>query len=234
MNRLFSTVSPAVILLVLFPLCASSQKTSKRTKAEIPVSEADDCSLTFSGSARRDVKLRTAQDGSHYESVNNGDSLTVAEWLKMTCSQFDPKVIEVKDVPIPGIETQKVSLQGYLVAARFENGAKGDYDIHAEISDNPNWPSPHVIVEVPPGEAYCSARKELWSLVKSDLLPGKNTAIPSSPPQVKVTGYVFLDTAHGGSHFCTANGGRGIQKNGVSAVKGLWEIHPVLEVSESK
>jgi len=185
MYRPFLTVVIAAILAVLFPLGATSQKTSKRTKAEIPVSEADDCSLTFNGSARRDVKLRTVQDGSHYESVNNGDSLTVAEWLKMTYSQFDPKVLEVKDVPIPGIETQKVSPKGYLVAARFENEATGDHDIHAEISDEPNWSSPHVIVEVPPGEAYCSARKELWSLVNSALLPEKNTAIPSNPPQVK-------------------------------------------------
>jgi hypothetical protein len=71
----------------------------------------------------------------------------------------------------------------------------------------------------------------LWDLAKNEVPAGKNSAILSNGPKIRVTGYVFVDTAHGGSHFCTNNGGRGIKdSSGNSNVKGLWEVHPVLQV----
>jgi hypothetical protein len=153
--------------------------------------------------------------------------------MAMACSTFDPGTEgkPIKDSPISGVETQKVTVEGYLMAARFENSE--DHDIHAEIADEPNWSSQnhHLIVEVPPGEAYCSARKELWDLVVDSVKHGKNYGVFENGPKIAVTGYVFLDTAHGGSHFCTNSGGRGIKDStGHSNVQGLWEVHPVLDV----
>jgi len=86
---------------------------------------------------------------------------------------------------------------------------------------------------VPPGPAYCDARKKVWSLVKAEL-PAKSTNtihVMETPPKVRITGYVFLDSAHGSTKFCQTSGGRGIHHNGTQQVRGLWEVHPVLEVS---
>jgi hypothetical protein len=220
------------LCLALSIICVAQSGKSKKA-AGLPMSEAEDCNLTFAGSARKSVKLRTAQDGSGYRKLNNGQPMTVTEWLQTACSTFDLAVRgkAIKDQPISGVETQEVTLEGYLMGARFEND--GDLDIHAEIADKPGWSATnyHVIVEVPPGQAYCSARKSLWDLAKNEVPAGKNSAILSNGPKIRVTGYVFVDTAHGGSHFCTNNGGRGIKdSSGNSNVKGLWEVHPVLQV----
>src|SRR5438552_2583158 len=55
--------------------------------------------------------------------------------------------------------------------------------------------------------------------------------VMETPPKVRITGYVFLDSAHGSTKFCQTSGGRGIHHNGTQQVRGLWEVHPVLEVS---
>src|SRR5438094_9045336 len=108
---------------------------------------ADDCSLQFQGSARKAVKLRTKDSGKDYKKVSNGDAISVSDWLKMTCS-LDGNV--PSQIPatkaMPGIETQTVTLDGFLVAAKFE--ATADHDINAEIAESPKWETPHVVVEV--------------------------------------------------------------------------------------
>lgn len=223
----------AVVLCLSITLLGAGKK---HKKPAIPVAEAENCDLTFAGKSRKDVKLRSVDDGKHYSTINNGQPISVAEWLTMACSTFDPETVgkPIKDSPIKGVETQKVTVEGYLMAARFENG--GDHEIHAEIADEPIWSSQnhHVIVEVPPGEAYCAARKELWDLVADSPKHGKNYAVLENGPKIAVTGYVFLDTGHGGSHFCTNSGGRGIKdSSGHSDVRGLWEVHPVLEVTHA-
>jgi hypothetical protein len=83
---------------------------------------------------RKDVKLRTVEDGKHYSTINGGQPISVAEWLTMACSTFDPETVgkTLKDSPITGVETQTVTIEGFLMAARFENGE--DHDIHAEIA----------------------------------------------------------------------------------------------------
>ena len=193
---------------------------------------ADDCSLQFQGSARKAVKLRTKDSGKDYKKVSNGDAISVSDWLKMTCSLDGDVPSQIPATKaMPGIETQTVTLDGFLVAAKFE--ATADHDIHAEIAESPKWETPHVVVEVPPGPAYCDARKKLWSLVKAEL-PANSTStihVMETPPKVRITGYVFLDSAHGSTKFCKTSGGRGIHHNGTQQVIGLWEVHPVLEVS---
>ena len=225
-----ATVISAAVLCLSISLVGANKK---HKKPAIPISEAENCDLTFAGSSRKDVKLRPVEDGKQYSAINNGQPISVAEWLTMACSTFDPETVgkAIKDSPIKGVETQTVTIEGFLMAARFENGE--DHDIHAEIADEPVWSSEnhHVIVEIPPGEAYCAARKQLWDLVAGSLKHGKNYAVLNYGPKIAVTGYVFLDTGHGGSHFCTNSGGRGIKdSSGHSDVRGLWEVHPVLDV----
>src|SRR5437899_11837969 len=97
---------------------------------------------------------------------------------------------------MPGIETQTVTLDGFLVAAKIE--ATADHDIHAEIAESSKWETPHVVVEVPPGPAYCDARKKLWSLVKAEL-PANSTStihVMHTPPQARLTGDLFPDGRH--------------------------------------
>jgi hypothetical protein len=227
-----ATTAFAAVLCLSISLVGANKK---HKKPAIPISEAENCDLTFAGSSRKDVKLRTVEDGKHYSTINGDQPISVAEWLSMACSTFDPATENkaIKDAPIKGVETQTVTIEGFLMAARFENG--GDHDIHAEIADEPTWSlqNHHVIVEVPPGQAYCSARKQVWDLVVDSVKHGKNYAVLENGPRIAVTGYVFLDTAHGGSHFCTNSGGRGIKDSGGhSDVQGLWELHPVLEVQQ--
>jgi hypothetical protein len=103
-----------------------------------------------------------------------------------------------------GIETQQVTVKGFLVAAKVDQ----DNDIHAEIAGSPEWDTPHLIAEVPPGQEYCSARKALWEIVKADL-PQHSVAsrhILRHPQAVELTGFVFLDTAHGKTDFCHTAG----------------------------
>lgn len=93
-----------------------------------------------------------------------------------------------------------------------------------------------MIIEIPPGNEYCTARKNLWKLITDDPAKMKSSGgkILKKPVKITATGYVFLDAAHGAD--CEDDGGRGMLKNGKgdkSQVVGLYEIHPVLELSAS-
>jgi hypothetical protein len=191
----------------------------------------DDCDLRYRGDGRKAVKLRTAQEGSGYTKVNGDRPIGVQEWYSLTCS-LDAKVPDRVPAaePIQGVETQIVTLQGYLVAVKFDP----DRDIHAEIGALPKWERPLVVVEVPPGKDYCAARKALWSAVEKELPSnGADTFhVMVNPPKVRVTGYVFLDAAPGKTtpYSCRTGASRGIKAKGKrSQVQGLWEVHPVFD-----
>jgi len=193
---------------------------------------SDDCSLSFNGSYRKAVKNRTAADGANYTVHNNGAPITVAEWFGLVCG-FDPKLkgknITTSTKVINGIETTQVTLEGFLLGAKFERSVhKGDgkdNDFHIEIRDSKQWRSKHVIVEVPPGPEYCDARKQIFDIVWVDGCGG-DKCILKTPVKVRVTGFVFLNGAHGKT--CTIK--RGMTVGGVSGAEGAWEIHPVLKV----
>jgi len=193
---------------------------------------SDDCSLSFNGSYRKAVKNRTAADGANYTVHNNGAPITVAEWFGLVCG-FDPKLkgknITTSTKVINGIETTQVTLDGFLLGARFERsvhkGDGNDNDFHIEISDSKQWQSKHVIVEVPPGPEYCDARKQIFDIVRADGCGG-DKCILKTPVKIRVTGFVFLDGEHGKT--CSIK--RGMVVNGVSGATGAWEIHPVLQV----
>jgi len=91
--------------------------------------------------------------------------------------------------------------------------------------------SAHVIVEIPPGQKYCVARQALWQLAKDDASPHQptHTYYFQHPKKIQVAGFVFYDKApsHTDNGDCTANGGRGLHKNGApSMVHGLWNSTP--------
>jgi hypothetical protein len=221
-----------ILLATVLAVPSISQQHSKKKTAGAASANPEDCSVAFAGSARKAVKLRTAAAGTGYSKVNSGSAITVAQWFQMTC-KLDPKVPATVPVskPMQGLETQEVKLKGFLLAAKLDP----DNDIHAEIAGSTAWNTPHLIVEVPPGQGYCAARKALWDVVKAEL-PQNSTStvhVMQQPKQVEITGYVFLDTAHGKTDFCHTSGGRGVHPKGKNQqVQGLWEIHPVLDVKK--
>jgi hypothetical protein len=217
--------------------------------APLAAQAPDDCSLTFQGSYREAVELRLP-DQSGYTTFNNGQAITVSQWFNQLADPLDPKVPrkpQTNTPAMPGVETTQVTLTGFLVAVRFERFVPGgtehgDNDFHCEIAGQPTWNTDHVVVEVPPGPAYCDARKKVWQMAKDDSAqsgqPLADTHIFAQPPSVAVTGYVFLDGIHarrGTIHYADAIGkaaGRGITGPGKPRkVRGLWEIHPVLSVA---
>jgi hypothetical protein len=71
-----------VVLLIATSLApAVAQRHTGRTSAEIPVDQADNWYLSFAGSARKPVKLRTESDGASYNNLNNGSPMSIVEWL---------------------------------------------------------------------------------------------------------------------------------------------------------
>jgi hypothetical protein len=135
-----------------------------------------------------------------------------------------------------GFETISVTLKGYLLEAKFERAE--DHDIHAEFGATKDSEGPHVIVEIPAMPEYCRIRKQLWDVMREDRLKDGKTRETSEwsfvdPPQVLVTGYIFLDIHHWNNsvtreQLCRDSGGRGSEESGASPVEGLWEVHPVI------
>jgi hypothetical protein len=192
----------------------------------------NDCSFSFKGSYRKAVKNRKAADGANYTNHANGAAITVAKWFGLVCG-FDPKLkgknITTSTKVINGIETTRVTLEGFLLGAKFERnvhaGDGKDNDFHIEISDSKRWKSKHVIVEVPPGPEYCDARKQIFDILRANGCGG-DKCILKTPVKIRVTGFVFLDGVHGKT--CKIH--RGMVVDGVSGAEGAWEIHPVLKV----
>lgn len=127
---------------------------------------SNDCSLQFAGSYRKAVKNRPASAGADYTVHNDGQPITVDDWFGLVCG-FDPKLRQTNvttGTPVlQGFETTKVTLEGFLLGARFERkvhqGDGKDNDFHLEISDSQSWKSRHVIVEVPPGPEWLRQRQ---------------------------------------------------------------------------
>ena len=195
---------------------------------------SEDCNLTFQGKYRQDVKNRKTADGASYKLHNDGNPISVKQWFTLACG-LDPKVKGKAILPgtktLPGIETIQVTLEGFLLGAKFERhvkkGDNADNDFHLEISDSKNWKYRHVIVEVPPGVEYCAARQQIFALIRGAGCGG-DKCIFKAPVKIQVTGFVFLDGAHGKT--CKIK--RGLEVKGVSGAEGAWEIHPVLQVKK--
>ena len=81
----------------------------------------DDCSWKSTSKSRKAVKLRTENEGVSYTNFNSGRPITLDQWFEMTC-KLDALVPEKvpDDSPITGAETVRLTVRGFLLAARFE------------------------------------------------------------------------------------------------------------------
>ena len=193
------------------------------------------CKLKFGGkeSARKAVKLRPPTKD--YPKFNNGDPISVKEFLSPFCLNVSKKVF--KKVPTGAampVEEQTITLRAFVLAMKLD---KNDNDLHIQVADKPKpFNQPQIIVEIPPTNKFCDARTAMMDLYRAD--GGKNDPkdyIFTDPPEVEITGYLFLDSHHGLT--CTSDGGRGIRKKSKSKkspkhspVKTTWEIHPVISL----
>jgi hypothetical protein len=189
----------------------------------------DDCSWENKSKVRKSVKARSAEIGKGYVNYNDGKPITIDDWYKLTCS-LDSKVPDQipADAPIEGAETVRVTLRGYLLAARFERD--GDHDLQAEIGVDPEWNSDHVLLELAPGAEYCEARHRLWNLVRKDGCTA-DECIMRKPIEVLVTGYLLLGGAPGTKNYCRAPSARGMHRGDEgSRIRGAWRLQPVFAV----
>jgi hypothetical protein len=192
------------------------------------------CKLKFLGKpvARRAVKLRPPTK--NYTKFNNGDSISVKEFLSPLCLDVSKKVfVKVPTGAAMPIEEQTITIKAFVLAMKLD---KNDNDLHIQIGDKPKpFKQPQIIVEIPPTNKYCSARTAMMDLFREDAgTKAPNDYIFKNPPEVEITGYLFLDSHHGLT--CTGDGGRGIRQKGLkkppkhSPVKTTWELHPVIKL----
>jgi hypothetical protein len=230
------TSKPLNILLALSLLLTLVLSVPVHSQKKL---EADSCTWKSTAVDRKKVKNRALKTD-RYPEFKSGKAITVAEFYDLVCS-FDAPVKKdiVNDKVMRDLEERTVTVRGFLLAAKFERGE--DHDIHAQIAASKKWDQDQLIIEVPAGGKYCPVRKALWSLVRKDRQnsgsKSKGDAIKfADPPEITVTGYLFLDAHHitkktTPAKYCIANGGRGLQKDGKSSVRGLWELHPVIAIT---
>jgi hypothetical protein len=222
------------LLIVLLVLSLATPSFAQRRRRRAPSTTTNNgCELPFNGSDRKAVKLRPTN--LRYTFNNGGRPISINDWFALVCP-LDVEVPSTRgEIPqnraMPQ-EKLKVKVRAFVLAFKRDP----DNDLHIQLADKARpYRQTQLIVEIPPGEAYCEGRTNLMDLMRadggSDL---RGNYIFNDPPLVEVTGYLFLDGAHirrGSSDYCSDNGGRGI-KNGLSSspVRGLWEIHPVIKL----
>ena len=184
------------------------------------------CGLKFTGKARKLVKMRAPNR--NYPKFKNGDAISVREFLTELCPGASTKVPD----PVPAktamlVERQTVTVRAFVLAMKRDP----DNDLHIQIGDKASpFNQNQIIVEIPPTEKFCDVRTVMMDLLRVEKPNAPKQHVFKNPPEVEITGYLFLDSHHGST--CTGSGGRGI-KNGLkkSPVKSTWEVHPVISLS---
>jgi hypothetical protein len=194
------------------------------------------CDSHFTGHDRANAKNRPPSAGEAYDVKGVPTLLTLDELFNLTC-QLNARLhgLVRRDADtIPGSETVKVTVSAYLLAVRWE---KDDNDLHVQIGPEPKWTKGQIVVEIPAGPDFCGPRTAVYNAVADDIKNrGGNTVhqghIMQDKIPVEVTGFLFFDASHGSTaDGCDKNGGRGIKGTFTdSPVRGLWEIHPVVDV----
>lgn len=128
-------------------------------------------------------------------------------------------------------EGDLVTVSGYLYRARCQK----DGDYHMEIgSDSARKNASCLIVEVPdPGQVQDPKLHDAVSAARAALESQDASVFAShatkAPPEVEVTGQLFLDETH--AHTSDPGGGRGtLLASGKHCATNLWEIHPVSNI----
>ena len=121
--------------------------------------------------------------------------------------------------PIDSNESEVVTLKGDLWAINIE---PDDCDFHLEISDiGQDVNADRVIVEIPQGTRFLSARNKLIQIVRdSGVALNKRTRF-QQPIRVQVLGFLFFDAWHYSTTKPRGN------SHGSAQVASIWEIHPV-------
>ena len=200
-----------LLAFALACLFLSAFTSAHVSRAPTPPPQDAGCDLSFAGSDRKEVKLRSPALARTFH--NGGRAISVADWYALVCT-FDPQVPTRRNrIPqrteLPQ-ERLKVKVRGFLMAVKSED----DNDFHVQMGDTTRFRQQQLVVEIPPGADFCDARTELVRLMRADGARSLRRHIFRDPPRVDVTGYVFLDAAHMRARrtdFCTDNGGRGIK-----------------------
>jgi hypothetical protein len=221
-------VHAAVLFLLLLTSTVCTYTGSNRAASR----QGDGCDLTFEGSDRKAVKLRPAN--LDYEFLNGGRPISMADFYATVCPMDERVPERRRDVPqaepLPE-EMLRIKLRVFVMALKLEE----DNDLHVQVAAHAEpFEQEQLVVEIPPGAEYCEARTRMMELFGQDGGTNVRRHIFNRPPQVDVTGYLFLDAAHMRARrtdFCTDNGGRGIRPGrGASPVRGIWELHPVVKL----
>ncbi len=110
--------------------------------------------------------------------------------------------------------------------------ASDDCDFHLELSaPGGSKNDQRVIVEIPQGPAFDSARMTLVAALNKKGIRSLKVDVPydlPNPLRTTVTGYAFLDAWH----FSSKDPKRG-HAHGTAKVATLWEIHPVWKIVPS-
>lgn len=183
------------------------------------------CKLKFTGKARKPVKMRSPNK--NYPKFNDGEPISVQEFLTEVCTEASTKVPD----PVPAtttmlVERQTITIRAFVLAMKRDP----DNDLHIQIGDKAKpFKQNQIIVEIPPTNKFCDVRNQMMDLLRAEAPAAPKQHVFTDPPEVEITGYLFLDSHHGST--CTGSGGRGI-KNGLtkSPVKSTWEIHPVISL----
>ena len=187
------------------------------------------CGLKFGGkkSARKAVKMRSPTQ--NYPKFKNGDAISVKEFLSNVCPEASTKVPDPVPVSFPmAVERQTIIVHAFVLAMKLDP----DNDLHIQIGDKASpFKQGQIIVEIPPTNKFCKVRTQMMDLLRAENEKAPKQYVFKNPPEVEITGYLFLDSHHGST--CTGSGGRGI-KNGLtkSPVRSTWEIHPVISLVE--
>lgn len=193
----------------------------------------DDCSWENKSQTRKAVKTRSVAAGAAYLNYKDGKPIDFDEWFALTCS-LDAKVPKTipADSAIEGAETIRVSLRGYVLGAHFERDS--DHDTQLELGATPAWDADHVLVELPPGDEFCSAQKELWAILRAD---GCTTdeCFMRKPVEVIVTGYVMLGgNATAAPDYCHFRSTRGMRLGDQPAkLFGAWRLQPAFSIRKA-
>ncbi len=238
-----------LLLCLLNPACKQTAQSTVQQQTQNNFSDKS-CELEYEGSVRKEVKLRPP--GLSYEKANDGKTLTVPEWFSMLCGRRYESLLRDKFPQDAAHESEHlwVRIRAYVLLVKSEE----DNDYHIQVAARPEWSvnNPQIIIEIPPGANYCLARQNFEALliadggkVSNNKTGDRKTQVSKryffkNPPLVEISGYLFLDAHHrrrDSVDLCRSDGGRGVkgkedgQKLQDSPVQGLWEIHPVLELT---
>ncbi|HMW37753.1 MAG TPA: hypothetical protein PKA72_15460 [bacterium] len=201
------------------------------------------CDASFYGHGRVPVKLRTPV----YDS-SAATPMRVAQFFRWAQSQ-DTLVKNINSLPeseaVAGLEDRSLCVEGYALAIRYDHKDglyQKDNSLYLEMTDSPRWDTPHLIVRIPPGDAYCEARKLVWNIAHWDAASAKENIssgmrLMRRPVRLRVTGFLYINPEtkrkydERGISYQTKGVPNGIRRKKTEPqTQGVWEIQPTYRV----